>query len=131
MIDNKYDVIHQFNSQHKQPQQGVCEKDSREIANQTVAFSYYAWSKALFFAMQTPIVASHIGAMPEKIRNNIDGLLFPAGDVQALAHILRDLQQNPQKLAQLRANIQPIYTMAQQVHDIFAVYEEAGLQLPS
>ncbi len=77
------------------------------------------------FAVGVPLVASRIGAMPDKIRDGVDGLLFPPGDAAALQHILFDLWQNPPKLAQLQAGIDPIYTMAQQVKVILDVYTSA------
>ncbi|MBE2223265.1 MAG: glycosyltransferase [Anaerolineae bacterium] len=76
------------------------------------------------FAVKTPIIASRIGAMPEKITDGVDGLLVPPGDVAALHTALLSLKENPARLAQLRAGIQPVYTMTEQVKDIIDVYRK-------
>ncbi|MCP4427784.1 MAG: glycosyltransferase family 4 protein [Chloroflexi bacterium] len=74
------------------------------------------------FAVKTPIVASRIGAMPEKISHDVDGLLVPPGDVTALRDALLNLLHNPALLPRLRDGIQPVYTMAKQVKEIQALY---------
>ncbi|MFQ5436996.1 MAG: glycosyltransferase, partial [Anaerolineae bacterium] len=73
-------------------------------------------------AVRTPIIASHIGSMPEKIRHAKDGLLFPVGDAKALAQILGGLHQSPNQLARLRAGIRPVRTMDEHVQDILDLY---------
>ena len=47
------------------------------------------------FAAGVPVVASDLGGMAEMVRHGIDGLLFPAGDAQALAAALRRLVDEP------------------------------------
>lgn len=82
------------------------------------------------FAVKTPIIASRIGAMPEKIRHGVDGLLFPPGDIAALHNALLSLIDDPEQLAQLRSGIQPVYTMAEQAQDILEIYRtQAGVPL--
>ncbi len=75
------------------------------------------------FAAGVPVIAFNLGAMAERIRHGQDGLLLPPGDTQALAQTLQTLQQNPAQLAQLRAGIQPVPTMAQHTLQIMAHYE--------
>ncbi len=77
------------------------------------------------FAVKTPIVASRIGAMPDKITHGIDGLLVPPGDVDALRAALLSLLENPTLLPQLQSGIKPVYTMTQQARDINIVYTNA------
>jgi len=57
------------------------------------------------FAARVPVVASDLGGMAEMVRDGIDGLLFPAGDVRALAAALRRLVDDRGLLATLRAGI--------------------------
>ena len=76
------------------------------------------------FAAGVPVVASDIGVLPERIRAGVDGLLFPPGDAAALAAILRRLHEKPAELAQLRADIQPVFTIQEHVAQVTAVYEE-------
>ncbi|MBX3055958.1 MAG: glycosyltransferase family 4 protein [Anaerolineae bacterium] len=76
------------------------------------------------FAAGVPVIASSIGVLPERVRDGVDGLLFPPGDAAALAAILRDLVEQPDKLLPLRAGIQPVVTIAENVARVTAVYEE-------
>lgn len=76
------------------------------------------------FAARVPIVASHIGAMPEKIRDGVDGLLFPPGDVAALQRALQRLLQDRALLLALRNNIQPTRLMQEHVRDVEEVYRQ-------
>lgn len=76
------------------------------------------------FAARVPLVASNIGAMPEKIRDGADGLLFPPGDAQALAVILERLHRQPQLLRQLQSNIRPTRLLDEHVVDVQAIYRE-------
>lgn len=49
-----------------------------------------------------PVIASDVPAMSETLENGKTGLVFPAGDPQALAHCLREVWDNPED-ATLRA----------------------------
>jgi len=57
------------------------------------------------FAACVPVVASDLGGMAEMVRHNVDGLLFPAGDPQALSAALRRLLDEPGLVGKLRAGI--------------------------
>ncbi len=59
-----------------------------------------------------PVVASNIGGIPELIQHNENGLLFPAGDVQALHAALLHLVLEPEHLAALAARATPIRAIA-------------------
>jgi glycosyltransferase involved in cell wall biosynthesis len=76
------------------------------------------------FAARVPIAGSRIGALPEKIRDGIDGLLFPPGDAVALQETLTRLLHDPQLLQTLRNNIQPTRLMEEHVRDVGQVYAE-------
>lgn len=75
------------------------------------------------FAVKVPIIASRIGAMEEKIRNDIDGLLVEPDDVDALEEALRRLLQDPDKLNQLRSGIGPVETIASHAAAVEALYK--------
>jgi glycosyltransferase involved in cell wall biosynthesis len=51
------------------------------------------------FAAGIPVIGARSGGIPETIDPGINGLLFPAGDVAALADILRDLSRDPAQIA--------------------------------
>ncbi|HEX8523947.1 MAG TPA: glycosyltransferase [Tepidisphaeraceae bacterium] len=48
-----------------------------------------------------PVIASNVGGIPEVIRHNQTGLLFPAGDDQALARNIINLLENPVEASRL------------------------------
>ncbi|MFW5940664.1 MAG: glycosyltransferase family 4 protein [Chloroflexota bacterium] len=75
------------------------------------------------FAARVPLVASNIGALPEKIRHGVDGLLFPPGDAAALRDVLQRLLEDPKELRRLQANIRPTRLMSEHVDDVQMVYE--------
>lgn len=52
-----------------------------------------------------PVIASRIGALPEAIRDQDNGLLFTPGSGQELARILRTLAYEPERLDDLRRGI--------------------------
>ena len=76
------------------------------------------------FAAHVPLVASRIGALPEKIRDGVDGLLFPPGDVDALHRILLRLRDEPELLSRLRRQIRPTRLMEEHVDEVDALYRE-------
>jgi glycosyltransferase involved in cell wall biosynthesis len=76
------------------------------------------------FAAGVPVIASRIGVMPEVIRDGIDGLLFPPGDVAALTALLRELIRRPEQLEALRRAIRPALTVAEHAAAVQAIYAE-------
>ena len=46
-------------------------------------------------AFGLPIVATHAGGIPELVRHGEDGLLVPAGDIEALASAMRAIMEMP------------------------------------
>ncbi|HFD40183.1 MAG TPA: glycosyltransferase [Anaerolineae bacterium] len=73
-----------------------------------------------------PVVASDRGALAEKVRPGVDGLLFPPGDVDALRRTLQRLIEEPELLARLRANVPPPLDMAGHAAQIEALYRRAA-----
>ena len=65
------------------------------------------------FAAGLPVVASDLGGMAELVRHEADGLLFPAGDVDALAASLRRFLNEPDLIDRLRAGVRPPDSIAQ------------------
>ena len=76
------------------------------------------------FAAGLPIVASALGAPGRMVRDSVDGRLFPPGDADALRRVLLELIERPERLAALRAGVQPPRTVADHLAQIEAVYEQ-------
>ena len=57
------------------------------------------------FAARVPVVASDLGGMAEMVRHDVDGLLFPVGNADALGAAIRRLLDEPGLLDNLRAGI--------------------------
>jgi glycosyltransferase involved in cell wall biosynthesis len=77
------------------------------------------------YGVGVPVVASCLGALAEKVRDGETGRLFNAGDSTDLARILRELMDQPEQLAALRANIRPAPTMQQHAQQMLEIYEAA------
>ncbi len=74
------------------------------------------------FAAGVPVVASHIGVLPDVVADGVNGRLFPPGDVDALHSTLLELLQHPEQLDLLRANLPDVMTMddhAAQLDDLY------------
>jgi glycosyltransferase involved in cell wall biosynthesis len=69
------------------------------------------------------VIASNVGALPERVTDGQDGLLFPAGDAAALRRLLLELLDRPERLHQLQAGIVPVRRIEQHVQDIEALYQ--------
>lgn len=46
-------------------------------------------------AMGVPVIATPVGAVPELVRDGVNGLLVPVGDASALAEAIADLARDP------------------------------------
>jgi glycosyltransferase involved in cell wall biosynthesis len=75
-------------------------------------------------ASSCPVIASDFSGISEVIRHNVNGLVFEAGNSQALAQQLQRLVAEPELLPQLSANAQQPKSAAQYVDDIMALWLE-------
>ena len=74
----------------------------------------------------TPVIASHVGALPEIVHDGQNGLLVPADDVDALHAALHSLSTDPDLLARLQAgarlSAKGIKSMEDHVHELDEIY---------
>jgi len=61
------------------------------------------------YASGVPILASHLGGMPEFVKDKETGLLFEAGDPDDLAVKVKELINNEDELSRMRKNIEHRY----------------------
>lgn len=69
------------------------------LPSQTESFGLAALEA---MACGTPVVAARTGGLPEVITDGVDGILEPAGSVEAMARRAIDLLKNPGRYAQMR-----------------------------
>lgn len=78
-------------------------------------------------AAGVPVVASGHGALAEKVRDGVDGLHFPPGNVDALRRVLQRLLGEPDLLARLREGMAPPTDMAPHVTHLEEIYERLSV----
>lgn len=74
------------------------------------------------FAADVPVLASDIGALPEAVHHDRNGLLLPPGDPAAWRRALLALADDPDRLERLRAGIGPVRSLAQHAAEIESLY---------
>ena len=80
------------------------------------------------FAAGTPVVASDIAGYRDVVRNDVDGILVPVGDAQALAETLRELYCEPQhRMALALGAAQGVerFSWKHVAAEVMGAYEEA------
>jgi phosphatidylinositol alpha-mannosyltransferase len=80
------------------------------------------------FAAGTPVIASDIAGYRDVVRNDVDGILVPPGDAQAMAEALRDLWEEPARRYELaRAAVSDVERFAwpQVAAQVMDAYQDA------
>lgn len=80
------------------------------------------------FAAGLPVIASWLGPLANHIHHQVNGLHFPAGDVNALQQALMRFIAEPDLLPKLQAGIKPVKTIETHTSEIEAFYQSVGLQ---
>jgi glycosyltransferase involved in cell wall biosynthesis len=71
-----------------------------------------------------PVISSRVGAIPEIIRNGVNGWLVPPNDVRELAKLLRYVLDNPLAMNRLKLRRTDIETAPVEAARIHGYYEE-------
>jgi glycosyltransferase involved in cell wall biosynthesis len=74
------------------------------------------------FAAGVPVLGSRLGGIAELVRDGVDGVLVEPASVTAWTAALRALATEPERLARLRAGIQPPRTMATAAAEMAQLY---------
>ncbi|MBW2739568.1 MAG: glycosyltransferase family 4 protein [Deltaproteobacteria bacterium] len=73
------------------------------------------------------VIATRVGAIPELIRNQVDGLLLDPGDIHTLARHLAFINRNRDRLREMgrfaRERVEKEYEMTVMAHRVSAVYD--------
>jgi hypothetical protein len=76
----------------------------------------------------TPVLATHVGGIPEIVRDGEDGLLVPASNPGALAALLQRVIEDPRILSRLRgagsARMKETFCFETMMRSYEALYEE-------
>ena len=78
------------------------------------------------FLAGVPVVASNIGGIPELVTHDVNGLLFRPGDADDLARALMTLVNNPSLLQKLRDGVPAIRSIATDVRELRAMYQQTA-----
>jgi glycosyltransferase involved in cell wall biosynthesis len=77
------------------------------------------------FAAGRPVLASDLGALPESVRDGVDGRLVPAGDAGAWRAVLAELAGDRAQLARLTAGTRAPRALADQADELIEHYQDA------
>lgn len=78
------------------------------------------------FAAGVPVLASNRGGMSELVTDGVDGLLLPAGRIEAWAAAIEGLALNPARLVQLKKGVRLPRSVGEVAADMRAVYRAAA-----
>lgn len=76
------------------------------------------------FAAGVPVIASDLRNMNTQVKNDVDGLLFAAGDAASLAVQVQRLVDMPELLLSLGRNIAPVRTLNTELAEIESLYQD-------
>ncbi|HHN94056.1 MAG TPA: glycosyltransferase, partial [Anaerolineae bacterium] len=88
----------------------------------TLWYETFSFIVSEAFAAGRPVLASRLGPLADRVRDGVDGLLLPPGDVAAWRAALSRLIAAPDALASLRAHVRPPTTLAEHIESLEAVY---------
>ena len=95
------------------------------------AHEAYCYTLDEAYRAGVPVIASDVGAIPERVRPGETGLLVPPGDAEALVKAIRRLHDDRGELAAMRQHVacMPLRSVDAEVTDYVALYREL-LQVP-
>ncbi|MBN2500162.1 MAG: glycosyltransferase family 4 protein [Anaerolineales bacterium] len=71
-----------------------------------------------------PVVTANLGAMPEMVKHDVNGLLFEGRNAADLSVQLQRLLDEPDLLAHLSANAKPVRMLDEEMQHILSVYDK-------
>lgn len=73
-----------------------------------------------------PVITSDVGALPESVRDSVDGRRFAPGDAADLARVLEECLSDPARIVALRDGADPIVGIDAQVEAYLEIYADAA-----
>ena len=71
-----------------------------------------------------PVIASNIGAIPEAVREGMNGFLFTPGSVESLKRCMLRFMGEPGLIQQMASQMPRVKTMAEHAREMVGVYEK-------
>ena len=90
----------------------------------TLWYETFSFIVSEAFAAGLPVLASRLGPLPDRVRDGVDGLLLPPGDVAAWRRALQRLMDEPDLLIRLQTNVRPPVTLEEHVSQVEALYAQ-------
>jgi glycosyltransferase involved in cell wall biosynthesis len=104
-------------------------KDARVVIVPSVCFEIGPLTVLEAFAAGTPVIASDLGSMAERVAHGRTGFLFRPGDSEDLARQVRWAFDHPEELRAMRVNArreyEEKYTAERNYKMLMAIYEMA------
>jgi len=82
------------------------------------------------FTAGRPVIVSDAGGLPELVRDGVDGLIVPHGDVSALANGMSGVAADPGRVASMSSAIPPVRSVDQHVEDLLTAYASLAAARP-
>ena len=79
------------------------------------------------FAADVPVIVSNLGALRERVRDSVDGLLVAPGDPVAWRAALQRCMAEPELLPRLRQGIRPVRSIDDHLADLEALYADTAV----
>ena len=75
-------------------------------------------------ALGLPVIASRIGAIPEAVKDGVNGVLFEPGDVEALTHRMRRFVDEPHLIEKMASSMPRVHWMSDHALELTRIYQE-------
>ena len=76
------------------------------------------------FVMGIPVITFDLGVLAERVRDGVDGVLVPPGDVAALRQTLQQLLQDPARWQQLKKGVRAPRRIMEHAGEMETIYRE-------
>jgi glycosyltransferase involved in cell wall biosynthesis len=93
------------------------------LVNPSLAYEAFGLVVAESLAAGRPVIVSDAGALPEWVRDNVDGFVVRRNDVSSLARILESIIEKPEVIVEMSHRIPPIPTIEDYVDRLEPLYE--------
>lgn len=113
-----------WNGPFEHAQLGACLAQIDVLVVPSIWYENYPIAIREAFAALRPVIASRVGALPESVRDGVDGLLFEVGDADSLACAMRRCVEEPELVPRLAAGIERVHDLRAQVADLERIYAE-------